>query len=90
MHPSTKATIVTSNTNKECYAHVIDEEEKVRYSSGAQQSIDAALEVLLVLVEEDVVGLGAVEGMERMVLGESEGKEEEQQEEVVDHEMEVD
>lgn len=76
-----KAAIVTSNTNREYYAHVIDESEKVRYSSMAQESIKTALEVLLALVEEDIIGLVKVEEMEL------EGSEEEDE---VDYEMEVD
>ncbi|KAG9551291.1 hypothetical protein KCU71_g14452, partial [Aureobasidium melanogenum] len=83
--PSLKATIVTSNTNGECYAHVIDESEKVRYSSMAQESIKVALEVLLALVEEDIVGSVKVEDMELEV-----SEEEEEEKEAVDYEMDVD
>lgn len=82
-----KAAIVTSNTYGECYAHIIHEEEKVRYSSMAQESIKAALKVLLALVEEDVLGLGGVEGMKGMELGESDGEEEEEE---VNYEIEAD
>ncbi|KAG9838287.1 hypothetical protein KCU98_g10980, partial [Aureobasidium melanogenum] len=81
--PSLKATIVTSNTNGEYYVHVVDEDEKVKYSSMAQESIKVALEVLLALVEEDIIGSVKAEDLE---LGESEGEEEEE----VDYEMEVD
>lgn len=81
--PSLKATIITSNTNGEYYVHVVDEDEKVRYSSMAQESIKVALEVLLALVEEDVVGSVKAEEMDLI-----ESKEEEEEE--VDYEMEVD
>lgn len=80
-----KARIVTSSTNEERYAHVIDESEKVRYSSGAQRSVEVALEVLLALVEEDVIWLVKVE---EMVLEESDKEQEGQGE--VDYEMEID
>ncbi|KAH0164275.1 hypothetical protein KCU67_g5222, partial [Aureobasidium melanogenum] len=83
--PSLKATIVTSNTNGECYAHDIDESEKVRYSSGAQGSIEVTLEVLLALVEEDIIGSVKVEDMELEV-----SEEEEEEKEAVDYEMDVD
>lgn len=85
MHPAMKARIVTSSTNEERYAHVIDGSEKVRYSSGAQRSVEVALEVLLALVEEDAIGLVKVE---EMVLEESDKEQEGQGE--VDYEMEID
>ncbi|KAH0341812.1 hypothetical protein KCU81_g6050, partial [Aureobasidium melanogenum] len=85
--PKMKAAIVTSITYGECYAHIIDEEEKVRYSSMAQESIKAALKVLLALVEEDVLRLGGAKGMKEVELGESDGEEEEEE---VDYEIEAD
>lgn len=51
----------------------------------AQESIKVALEVLLALVEEDIIGSVKVENMELAV-----SEEEEEQKEVVDCEMEVD
>ncbi|KAH0387395.1 hypothetical protein KCU92_g1766, partial [Aureobasidium melanogenum] len=80
--PSLKATIVTSNTNGECYAHIIDESVKARYSSMVQESIEVALEVLLTLVEEDIIGSVKVEDMELEV-----SEEEEEEKEAVDYEM---
>ena len=89
--PGLKAAIVTSDTNGECYAHVVDEDEKVRYSSMAQGSIKIALTVVLALVEQDLSGLVKEEEQEMEV----EVSEEEEEDEVdcqmeVDYEMEVD
>ncbi|CAD0098443.1 unnamed protein product [Aureobasidium mustum] len=76
-----EANIVTSNTDGEWYAHVLDQSNKVRYSSMGQQSIKIALKVVLALVEQDLSGLVQEKEME---VEDSEGEEE------VDYEMEVD
>ncbi|CAD0114333.1 unnamed protein product [Aureobasidium uvarum] len=65
LDPSLKAAIVTSHTNQEFYAHILDGDKKVRYSSMGHRSLEVALKGLLELVTEDAVMQDTTEdGME--------------------------